>query len=46
MSDRAALILGLVVTGAVAADLALDLGGTVFLTRQGLALVEWLVFWR
>lgn len=46
MSDRVALILGLVVAGAVAADLALGLGATLFLMRQGLTLVEWLVFWR
>lgn len=40
------MILGLVVAGAVAADLALGLGGTLFLARQVFALVEWLVFWR
>lgn len=46
MTDRLALILGLLVAGALGLDLAMGWGGTMFLLRRIDALIEWLAFWR
>jgi hypothetical protein len=46
MTNRLALILGLLILGFVGADLVFDWGATLFLARRFADLVEWLAFWR
>lgn len=47
MSDRTNLILGGLIVGLIALDLAvLRSGATVFLAKKLLNLVDYLVFWR
>jgi hypothetical protein len=46
MTDRTALILGTVLVGLVAADLALGTGAVLFVARRLVGLVDWLIFWR
>jgi hypothetical protein len=46
MTNRIALVLAVLILALVAADLALDWGGTLFLARRFADLVEWLAFWR
>ena len=46
MTDRIALVLALTIAGAIAADLALGYGGTLFLLRKAYALLDWVMFWR
>jgi hypothetical protein len=46
MTNRLALILGLLILGFVGADLLFDWGATLFLARRFADLLEWLAFWR
>jgi hypothetical protein len=46
MTNRLALILGLLILGFVSADLVFDWGVTLYLARRFADLVEWLAFWR
>lgn len=47
MTNRLALILGVLVLAAILADLALSDGRAVlFLARRLLVLIDWLAFWR
>lgn len=46
MTDRVALILFLVVAGGIALDLAMGWGGTEFMLRKFLVLLDWVMFWR
>lgn len=47
MTDRIALILGLIVAAAIAVDLVLFGGSNmVFLGRKMFAFLDWLAFWR
>lgn len=47
MTDRIALVLGLVIVLSGAADLVLNDGGaSMFLLRKFVDMVEWLAFWR
>jgi hypothetical protein len=46
VTNRIALVLGLVLAALIAADLALGLGGLLFLARRFLALLDWIAFWR
>ncbi len=46
MTDRLALILALAIVGAVGLDLWQGWGGTIFLARKFLLLVDWVAFWR
>jgi hypothetical protein len=46
MTDRLALILGLILAGLLGADLWMGWGGTMFVLRRLDALIEWLAFWR
>ncbi|WP_028093093.1 hypothetical protein [Pseudodonghicola xiamenensis] len=47
MTDRLALILGLIITAALIADIAF-FGTThvIFLGKEFYALLEWMAFWR
>jgi hypothetical protein len=46
MTNRIAIGLFFLVLVAVAVDLALGLGGSLFLARKFLGLIEWIAFWR
>ncbi len=46
MTDRIALILFLLIAGAVAADLILGFGASIFLARKALDFLHWVIFWR
>ncbi len=47
MSNTLALILGLIILGAIAGDVALyDSEHLVFMGKKFFAFVEWLAFWR
>ncbi len=47
MSNRAALILGLLIVAAVLADQMLNAGaGTLFAARRMVGLIETVAFWR
>jgi hypothetical protein len=47
MSNRSALILGLVVLAALAADGLLNGGtATLFLARRLMGVIDWVAFWR
>jgi hypothetical protein len=47
LTDRIALWLFLIVAAGVVADLTLNEGrALLYLAQDGLALVEWVVFWR
>jgi hypothetical protein len=47
MTNTLAIWLGVIVLGLLAADLIMaDGGGSLFLARKGLDLIEWLAFWR
>jgi hypothetical protein len=47
MTDGLAIALVLLIAGFLLLDqFVLDLGAPLFLARKGLALVEWLAFWR
>jgi hypothetical protein len=46
MTNRIAMGLFFLVLVAVAVDLALGLGGSLFLARKFLGLIEWIAFWR
>lgn len=47
MSDRVALIVGILIVAAVLWDLIFN-GGSVsfFLAQKGVNLIEWMAFWR
>ena len=46
MTNRLALILGLLIAALLALDLFLGGEGTLFLLRRLDALIDWLTFWR
>ncbi len=46
MTDRIALVLILVITALIAADLWFDWGGTLFVLRRALVFLDWVMFWR
>ena len=46
MTNVVAFSLAGVILLALAIDLILGLGGSLFLAKQFLALIEWLAFWR
>lgn len=47
MTNRLAILLGLVILGAIAADLVLNDGAELlFLGRKLFVLIDWLAFWR
>ncbi len=47
MTNAIALVLALLVAGALAADaLYADGAAAIFLGRRALGLIEWLAFWR
>lgn len=46
MTNTVAFSLAGLVLIALAIDLILGLGGSLFLAREFLALIEWLAFWR
>jgi hypothetical protein len=47
MTNRLAVILGILILGAMAADFALNDGAALFfLSRKFLGLVDYLTFWR
>ena len=46
MTNRAALLLGLLILALIGVDLALGLGGTLFLARRFLEVLDWLAIWR
>ncbi len=46
MTDRIALILAATIVAAFAFDLALGLGGTMFLMRKMLVFLDYVMFWR
>ena len=46
MTNRIAITLALLVALAVGLDLALGLGGTLFVARRFVAILDWLAFWR
>jgi hypothetical protein len=46
VTTRIALVLAGIIAALVALDLALGLGGSLFLAREFLALLDWLAFWR
>ncbi len=47
MTDRIALVLAIMVTCAVIADIALnDTNAILFLAKKGMKLIEWMAFWR
>jgi hypothetical protein len=47
LTDRLALILGILLAAAIAADLAVTGGATLlYLARKFLALLDWVTFWR
>ncbi len=47
MTDRIALVLGLVIVAAIAADiLANDSQALLFLMKKFADMVEWMAFWR
>ena len=46
MTNGLALALALAVAALFALDAYLGFGGALFLTREGLGLINWLAFWR
>jgi len=46
VTNKVALILGAFILAAIALDLAMGWGGTVFGLRKLAELIEWLAFWR
>ena len=47
MTDRIALVLGLLIASGIAFDAVFhDLSNTVFLARKFAELIEWVAFWR
>ena len=47
MTNSIAIGLGILILGGFAADLLLTGGaGSLFLARKGLALLDWVAFWR
>lgn len=47
MTNQIALVLGLLIVGAVGADLIFNAGGaSLFLVRKFLDLIEWVAFWN
>jgi hypothetical protein len=46
VTNRAALLLGLLILALIGVDLALGLGGTLFLARRFLEVLDWLAIWR
>jgi hypothetical protein len=46
MTDRLAIILFLLIVGAIGLDLWMGWGGTLFLLRELDRLIDWLAFWR
>ena len=46
MTNRIALALAALIAAFVALDLALGTGGTLFLARRFLGLLDWMAFWR
>ncbi|ASP21562.1 hypothetical protein ANTHELSMS3_02908 [Antarctobacter heliothermus] len=47
MTNRLAIILGLILVGAVVADMSLTDGANLlFLGRKVFVLIDWLAFWR
>ncbi|MCC1493354.1 hypothetical protein [Cognatishimia sp. F0-27] len=47
MTNRLAIILGLLILGALALDYALfEMRNTMFLARKFFVLLDWLAFWR
>ncbi|SMX35930.1 glyceraldehyde-3-phosphate dehydrogenase [Maliponia aquimaris] len=47
MTNRLAILLGLIILGAIAADLVLNGGAALlFLGRKLFVLIDWLAFWR
>ncbi|MFN3294627.1 MAG: hypothetical protein ACK4S2_05625 [Gemmobacter sp.] len=46
MTDRLAIILGLLILGGLVLDLTFGLGIALFLARRFADLVEWAAFWR
>jgi hypothetical protein len=46
MTDRIALVLFLIVLGAIGLDLHQGWGATVFMLKKGVDLIEWIKFWN
>ena len=46
MTNRLALILGVLIVGALWLDLHFGWGASVFLGRRALELMDWVAFWR
>jgi hypothetical protein len=46
VTNRAALLLGLLILALIGVDLALGFGGTLFLARRFLEVLDWLAIWR
>jgi hypothetical protein len=46
VTNRIAISLAVLLAALVAADLLLGLGGTLFLARRFLGLLDWLSFWN
>ncbi|WP_323769065.1 glyceraldehyde-3-phosphate dehydrogenase [Antarctobacter sp.] len=47
MTNRLAIIIGLLLVGAIVADASLNDGGNLlFLGRKFFVLIDWLAFWR
>lgn len=46
MTNTLAIILAALIAAAIAADLLLGLGASLFLARRFADLVEWMSFWR
>jgi len=46
MTNRIAIWIVLAVLAALAADLLLGLGATLFIARRFVGLIDWIAFWR
>jgi hypothetical protein len=46
LTNRLAVILGLILLALLVLDLALGSGATLFLLRKLAELIEWIAFWR
>ncbi len=46
MTTRLALILFALIVGAVALDMAMGWGGTLFVLKKAYGLLDWVMFWR
>ncbi|MDH3264359.1 MAG: hypothetical protein OEM24_10200 [Paracoccaceae bacterium] len=46
MTDRIALVLILIIIGAIGLDLYQGWGATLFVLKKGVDLIEWIKFWN